>query len=78
MIHALSGSTKYHKLVKIFQVNSISRQLASNQISITQAFDRLNHIEQATLSIKLWKKCLAAGVISLSFYIYRAGIFKIL
>lgn len=59
-------------LLKIFQVNSISRQLASNQISITQAFDRLNHIEQATLSIKLWKKCLAAGLISLSF-LYLQG-----
>ena len=63
-------------LLKIFQVNSISRQLASNQISITQAFDCLNHIEQATLSIKLWKKCLAAGVISLSFLYLQGGNFQ--
>lgn len=43
-------------LLKIFQVNAISRKLASNQLSIDQAYILLKNIDRTNLSIPLWKK----------------------
>lgn len=60
-------------LLKIFQVNSISRQLTSNQLSIDQAYILLKNIDRANLSILLWKKVMAAGIISLSFLYLQGG-----
>ncbi|MCI8278096.1 MAG: threonine/serine exporter family protein [Staphylococcus xylosus] len=60
-------------LLKIFQVNSISRQLTSNQLSIDQAYILLKNIDRANLSIPLWKKVMAAGIISLSFLYLQGG-----
>ncbi|ANR69518.1 threonine/serine exporter family protein [Staphylococcus equorum] len=63
-------------LLKIYQVNSISRQLTSNNISIDQAYNLLCNIEHSTLSIALWKKFIAAGAISLSFLYLQGGDWK--
>ena len=60
-------------LLKIFQVNSISRQLTSNQLSIDQAYILLKNIDRTNLSIPLWKKVMAAGIISLSFLYLQGG-----
>ncbi|MDW8565701.1 threonine/serine exporter family protein [Staphylococcus shinii] len=60
-------------LLKIFQVNSISRQLTNNNISIHQAYNLLSNIEHTTLTIALWKKLIAAGFISLSFLYLQGG-----
>lgn len=60
-------------LLKIFQVNSISRKLTSNQLSIDQAYILLKNIDHTNLSIPLWKKVMAAGVISLSFLYLQGG-----
>lgn len=54
-------------LLKIFQVNTISRNLTSNKISIYEAHDSLKRIDHTSLSSALWKKVFAAGLISLSF-----------
>lgn len=60
-------------LLKIFRVNSISRQLTNNSISIHQAYNLLTNIEHTTLTIALWKKLIAAGFISLSFLYLHGG-----
>lgn len=60
-------------LLKIFQVNSISRKLTSNRISIYEAHDNLKLIDHTTLSSALWKKVIAAGLISLSFLYLLGG-----
>ncbi|MHC3760156.1 threonine/serine exporter family protein [Staphylococcus succinus] len=63
-------------LLKIFQVNSISRRLTSNNISIDQAYTLLYNIEHSKLSIPLWKKFISAGIISLSFLYLQGGDWK--
>ncbi|MCG7339087.1 threonine/serine exporter family protein [Staphylococcus sp. ACRSN] len=60
-------------LLKIYQVNSISRQLTNNHISIEEAFEQLKHIDHSSVSIKLWKKVIAAGIISLCFLYLQGG-----
>lgn len=60
-------------LLKIFQVNAISRKLTSNQLSIEEAYDLLKNIERTSVSIPLWKKGIAAGIISLSFLYLQNG-----
>ncbi|MEB6237450.1 threonine/serine exporter family protein [Staphylococcus gallinarum] len=60
-------------LLKIYQVNSISRQLTSNHISIEEAYQQLSNIEHSTVSISLWKKVVAAGIISLCFLYLQGG-----
>lgn len=54
-------------LLKIFQVNTISRQLSSNTLSIYEAHRLLQNIDRTSLSSPLWQKVIAAGIISLSF-----------
>ncbi|WP_432721924.1 threonine/serine exporter family protein [Staphylococcus equorum] len=60
-------------LTKIFQVNSISRQLTSNNISINQAYNLLYNIEKTAPSISLWEKLISAGAISISFLYLQGG-----
>lgn len=63
-------------LSKIYQVNSISRQLTSNKISIDEAYTLLKRVDQSSLSIALWKKVIAAGLISISFLYLQGGSLK--
>lgn len=60
-------------LLKIFQVNNISRKLTDNQLAIEEAFEALKNIDRSNLSIPLWKKVIAAGIISLSFLYLQGG-----